>query len=193
MKQNLCQAEPSAPSKYSESIVSLTKYRTIVLSENVTTETSNAISSLLIYYNSISSDEIKILINTNGGSVASLMNIYDVIKLIDCPVRTIVIGKAYSAGAFILASGTNGLRGALPHASIMIHGIQTMLPREETSKVKSYLDFLERRNNGLLKVFAKNVGKTFDEVKKDCENDCFMSAEEALKYGIIDYIVDGPM
>lgn len=181
------------PSKYSESIISLTKDRVIVLSEDITTETSNAISSLLVYYNSISSEEITILINTNGGMISSLMNIHDVIKLIDCPVKTIVIGKAYSAGAFILASGTRGLRGAFPNSSIMIHGLQTGLPREETNKVKSYLDFLERRNNGLLEVFAKNVGKTFAQVKKDCDNDYFMSAEEALKYGIIDYIVDSPL
>jgi ATP-dependent Clp protease protease subunit len=179
-------------SKYSDSIVELTKSRTIILSETFTSEMSSALSSLLIYYDHINQEEpIKIHINSNGGEIASLLNIYDVMHMISAPVKTICMGRAYSAGAFLLASGKKGHRYALKNSKIMLHGIQCGFPLEsqDLKNNKNYYEFLTRYNDLLFTILTKHTGQTFEKIKEDCKSDLYLSADEALKYGVIDNVI----
>jgi ATP-dependent Clp protease protease subunit len=176
--------------KYADAVVKLSKDRIIFLSEEVDIETSNALSSLLIHYDNINNDIITIYINTNGGNVAAMLNIFDVMKMIKSPIQTICIGKAYSAGAFILSSGDKGLRCAMQNSSIMIHGMQAQFPIEASvKKSKEYFDYLKRLNNSVLEIIAVNTGKDLETVRLDCDKDYFMDAKEALQYGLIDKII----
>lgn len=176
--------------RYNNSIISLSKERVIYLSEDVTAETCNSLAALLVYYDHLNQDPIELHINTYGGSVPAMLSIHNIINMIKAPVKTMCIGKAYSAGAFILSSGNKGMRCATENSSIMIHGIQSAFPVEESlSKSKIYFEYLCRINNIVIELLAKNVNKSIEEVKKDCAKDYFMDAEEALAYGIIDQII----
>ena len=186
------------PNKYDESYgevyIKLSKNRVIFLNEIFTKEVSSALCALLMYYDHKSQDEdILIYINSNGGDGDSLINIIDCINMIKAPVSTIAYGKAYSAGALLLASGAKGKRIAFKNSSIMVHGLQTTFPRvpsagQEESEV--YYKFLEFYNNCLLKILSKDTKKSFEQIKKDLENDLWMTPKEALEYGIIDMIIE---
>jgi len=181
------------PPRYYDKIISLSKSRVIFLNEVFTQEVSAALSSLLIYYdNQSQEDEIIIYINSDGGEEAALVHIYDVMQMISAPVSTVCLGKAYSAGAFILAAGSKGRRHILPHAKVMIHGIQCAFPimgESDMTGSENYFNFLTNRNDMVLKLLAKHTGKRFEEVKLDCTRDVFLTAEEAKEYGIIDEIL----
>lgn len=178
--------------KYRDVYIELSRYRVIFLNEEITKELATAISSLLLYYDSISDQEITMYINTNGGDTAALFQMYDVMQMIDSPIKTICTGKAYSAGAVLLSAGTNGLRFCMKHSSIMIHGVQCAFPIIGESDVdgsSNFYSFLDKHNNDLLKVLANHTGKEISKVKKDCERDFFMDAKTALNYGIVDGII----
>lgn len=181
------------PSKYFEAYVDLSKDRVIFLNEVFTKETSAALTALLLHYDHESqSEDIAIYINSVGGDASALTNIYDVMQMISAPVQTICLGKAYSAGAFLLAAGTKGKRFALPHSQVMIHGIQCLFPgqgEEHPINSKNYFDFLNNSNDGIMKMLAKHTGHTLDKVKLDCSKDLYLDAKDALAYGIVDEIL----
>ena len=195
MKNKSCDDDiimDSKQSKYYGSIVTLSKDRNIFLSEDVTKEVSDAMLSLLIYYDHINpSADITIYINSNGGDADALINMVDIINMISAPVRTICIGKAFSAGAVLLSAGTKGKRLALKNSCVMIHGIQSAFPLINKTAKQSELDFqlLELYNNKVVEILAKTCGKTVDEVLKDCKEDLYLSAQDAINYGLIDAIV----
>ena len=177
---------------YSESYVKMTKDRAIFISEDVTDQMGADMSALMLYYDSQDHDtEINVYIHTDGGATTGMANIYDVMQLIHAPVKTILVGKAYSAGAWILAAGSKGKRFALRSAKVMIHGTQFIfpIPGFDFSNSKNYLEFVNTENDAMLHVMAKHTGQSFEKVKADCQTEKWMSAQESLEYGIIDYII----
>lgn len=182
-----------ATPKYTECYANLAKDRIIFLSEDVTKDSASSLSAMLLYYDNVNDEEdINIYINTNGGDASALSNIYDIMQLIKSPIKTICIGKAYSAGAFILAAGTKGKRFITKNASVMVHGIQCEFPNhgaEDRKGSQIYFDYLVNLNKVVLQTLATHTGKTYEEILEDCKKDNYMDAEQALAYGIIDKII----
>jgi ATP-dependent Clp protease, protease subunit len=187
------EGEAGMPSRYGDAFLRLFDSRIIFLNEDVTKETSSALSSLLLNYdNENPNEDITIYINSNGGDASALSNMYDVIQMISAPVSTVCIGKAYSAGAVLLASGAKGKRLAFKHSKIMIHGIQCVFPiMSDLDQIasKNYYDFLNKNNDSIMKMLADNCGKTLAQVREDCKKDVYLTASEALDYGLIDGIL----
>lgn len=136
--------------------------------------------------------DIQLYINSPGGSVTAGFAIYDTMQYIKCDVSTICIGLAASFGAFLLAGGAKGKRIALQNAEIMIHqpaihgnGIQG-----QATDIKIVSDHMQKSKQRLNRILSENTGKTIEEIARDTERDNYMSAEEALKYGLIDKIID---
>ena len=163
--------------------------RIIFLSEEVNDTTASLVVAQLLYLEAQDPDkDIQFYINSPGGSVTAGMAIYDTMRYIKCDVSTICVGMAASMGAFLLAAGTKGKRMALPNAEIMIHqpsaGTQGQIT-DMTIHLKRLQTIKDRMN----RILAENTGKDLQTVIDACERDNFMSAEEALQFGLIDQIV----
>ena len=164
--------------------------RVIMLSEEVNSTTASLIVAQLLYLEAQDPDkDIQFYINSPGGSVTDGMAIYDTMQYIKCDVSTICVGMAASMGAFLLSSGTKGKRLALPNAEIMIHQPSAGTQGQVTDMAihLKRLEIIKKRLNGIL---ASNTGRSIEEVTADCERDNFMTAEEALAYGLIDKVID---
>lgn len=162
--------------------------RIIMLSGEIDDNLANTIVAELIYLEGKDPDkDICLYINSPGGSVTAGLAIYDTMNYIKCDVSTICIGMAASMGAFILSSGAKGKRFALPNSEIMIHqplgGAQG-----QASDIKIQADHILKIKDKLNKILAENTGKAVEEVEKDTDRDNYLSAEDALNYGIIDKI-----
>lgn len=180
------------PMGYGESYVKLAKSRAIFISEGVTDRLGAELSAMMLYYdNQDPESEISIYIHTNGGANTGMANIYDVMQMVHAPIKTILIGKAYSAGAWILAAGSKGKRYALRSSKVMIHGSQFVfpIPGFDFTNSKNYLEFVDAENDAMLRVMAKHTGQTFEKVKADCQTETWMDAKAAKEYGIIDHII----
>lgn len=166
--------------------------RIIFLNEEVNdTSASLAIAQMLFLEAQDPSKDIQLYINSPGGSVTAGFAIYDTMQYIKCDISTICIGLAASFGAFLLAGGTHGKRMALPNAEIMIHqpalhgnGIQG-----PASDIKIMSDYMQKSKQRLNRILAENAGKTIKEIEQDTDRDHFMTADEALQYGLIDTII----
>ena len=163
--------------------------RIIFLSEEVNDTTASLIVAQLLYLENQDPDkDIQFYINSPGGSVTAGMAIYDTMQYIKCDVSTICIGMAASMGAFLLSAGTKGKRIALPHSEIMIHqplgGAQG-----QASDIKIRAELILRTRDMLNKILSENTGKPIEQIEKDTDRDNFMTAEQALEYGIIDRII----
>jgi ATP-dependent Clp protease protease subunit len=146
------------------------------------------IAQLLFLENEDPKKDIKLYINSPGGSVSAAMAMYDTMNHIKPDVSTICVGMAASAAAFLLSCGTKGKRFALPNAEVMIH--QVMGGAEgQASDIEIAARHIIRTKDKLNKILAKNTGKPLEQVEKDSDRDYFMSADEAKKYGLIDEIV----
>ena len=179
-------------SGYESSHVMLTKGRTIFLAEDITDKLASQMSAMLIHFDNEShEDPIEVFIHSNGGDVSGLFNIYDVMQMIAAPIKTICIGKCYSAAAIILAAGTKGFRYGQKNCRIMTHGVQAMfpIPGLDISNSKNYKSFLEENNEMIMKILASHTGQTVDKIRNDCIADTWFSAEMAKNYGIIDHII----
>jgi ATP-dependent Clp protease protease subunit len=184
--------EMESPShSYFDTYIKAAKGRVIFFSDVVTKKTAADLVAMLLYYDNISNEDIFLYINSPGGDASGLSCIYDIIQMIDSPVRTICMGRAYSAGAVLVAAGTKGKRYAFKNSEIMIHGIQCIfpLPGEDIANSKNYFTFLKDNDDKVMKILAKHTGHPLSKLKKDCEQDLWMTAQEALKYGIIDDIL----
>ena len=162
--------------------------RIIMLSGEIDDNLANTIVAELIYLEGKDPDkDICLYINSPGGSVTAGLAIYDTMNYIKCDVSTICIGMAASMGAFILSSGAKGKRFALPNSEIMIHqplgGAQG-----QASDIKIQADHILKIKDKLNKILAENTGKAVEEVERDTDRDNYLSAEDALSYGIIDKI-----
>ena len=163
--------------------------RIIFLSEEVNATTASLIVAQLLYLEAQDPDkDIQFYINSPGGSVTAGMAIYDTMQYVKCDVSTICIGMAASMGAFLLSSGAKGKRYALPNAEIMIHQPSAGTQGQITD-MSLHLKRLETIKERLNKILAENTGKDVATVTADCERDNFMSAEEALAYGLIDKVI----
>ena len=163
--------------------------RIIVLSDEVNDATASLVVAQLLYLEGQDPEkDISLYINSPGGSVTAGLAIYDTMQYIKCVVSTICMGMAASMGAFLLSSGAKGKRFALPNSEIMIHqpsgGAQGQATEIEIT-AKQILKIRERLN----KILADNTGKPIDIIAKDTERDNFMSADEALDYGLVDKIL----
>ena len=163
--------------------------RIIVLSDEVNDATASLVVAQLLYLEGQDPEkDISLYINSPGGSVTAGFAIYDAMQYIKCDVSTICMGMAASMGAFLLSSGAKGKRFALPNSEIMIHqpsgGAQGQATEIEIT-AKQILKIRERLN----KILADNTGKPIDIIAKDTERDNFMSADEALDYGLVDKIL----
>ena len=164
--------------------------RIIFLSEEVNDTTASLVVAQLLYLEAQDPDkDIQFYINSPGGSVTAGMAIYDTMKYIKCDVATICVGMAASMGAFLLSAGTKGKRMALPNAEIMIHqpsaGTQGQIT-DMAIHMKRLQTIKERMN----RIMAENTGRTIEEVTAACERDNFMTAEEALAFGLVDRVLD---
>ena len=164
--------------------------RIIFLSEEVNDATASLIVAQMLYLEAQDPDkDIQFYINSPGGSVTAGMAIYDTMQYIKCDVATITIGMAASMGAFLLSAGTKGKRMALPNAEIMIHQPSAGTQGQITD-MAIHLKRLQVIKERMYKIMAENTGRTVEEVTDACERDNFMSAEEALAFGLIDKVID---
>ncbi|MCZ2224466.1 MAG: ATP-dependent Clp protease proteolytic subunit [Chitinophagales bacterium] len=177
--------------RFSDIYVELSKYRNIFLCEEVTKDVAVTMSALLFYYDAINNDPIRIYINSNGGDVMALYNIYDVMQIINSPIYTICIGKAYSAAAVILAAGSPGHRYAFKHSDVMIHGLQCLFATEKDAQASQHYfeNKLIKINDNVLKLVAKHTKQPLSKIKEDSKRDFFLQASEAKKYGIVDHVL----
>jgi ATP-dependent Clp protease protease subunit len=163
--------------------------RIIFLSEEVNDATASLIVAQMLYLEAQDPDkDIQFYINSPGGSVTAGMAIYDTMQYIKCDVATITIGMAASMGAFLLSAGTKGKRMALPNAEIMIHQPSAGTQGQITD-MAIHLKRLQVIKERMNKIMADNTGRSIEEVTAACERDNFMSAEEALEFGLIDKVI----
>ena len=171
----------------------LLKDRIIFLSGEVNDEMASLIVAQLLFLESEDPDkDIQLYINSPGGSVTAGFAIYDTMKYVKCNISTICIGLAASFGAFLLAGGAKGKRIALPNAEIMIHqpAIHGNGVNGQVTDIKIVSDQLQKSKQRLNRILAENTGKTIEEICRDTERDNFMTATEALQYGLIDQVIE---
>ncbi len=163
--------------------------RIIMLSEEVNDTTASLIVAQLLYLEGQDPDkDISLYINSPGGSVTAGMAIYDTMKYIKCDVSTICLGMAASMGAFLLSSGTKGKRFALPNSEVMIHQ-PSGGSRGQVTDIKIQADWLLRTKAKLNKILSEQTGQSIEVIERDTERDNFMTAEEAVKYGLVDRVI----
>ena len=168
----------------------LLKERIIFLGEEVTDVSANLVVAQLLFLESEDPDkDISFYINSPGGSVTAGMAIYDTMQYIKCDVSTICVGLAASMGAFLLAGGTKGKRYALPNAEIMIHQ-PSGGSRGMASDMKIVADQILKTKAQLNTILAANTGKPFEVIERDTDRDNYMTAAEAVEYGLIDSVVE---
>ena len=165
--------------------------RIIMLSEDVNDTTASLIVAQLLHLEGQDPEkDIHFYINSPGGSVTAGMAIYDTMQYIKCDVSTICMGLAASMGAFLLSSGTKGKRLALPNSEIMIH--QPLISgglSGQCTDIKIRSDHMLRTRENLNRILAENTGKTIEQIAIDTERDNFMSASEAMEYGLVDKVI----
>ena len=167
----------------------LMRDRIIFIGREFTSELANVVVGQLLFLEADDPEkDVLIYLNSPGGSVSACLAIYDTMKYIKCDVSTICIGAASSAAAFILAAGAKGKRFALPHARIMLHQVSAGASGHIEDMKIQYTE-AEYANNLMLEELSKITGYKISKLKKDMDRDKFMSAEEALKYGIIDEVL----
>ena len=166
----------------------LLKERIIFISGEINDNTANSVIAELLYLDSLNHDDISIYINSPGGVITSGMAIYDTMNFVKSDVCTICIGMAASMAAFLLSSGCRGKRYILPNADVMIH--QPLRGAEgQATDIKIASDRIIGLRNKLNKILSKNTGKPLSKIVKDTERDNYLSANEALDYGIVDKII----
>ena len=168
----------------------LLKDRIIFLSEEVNDVTASLIVAQMLFLESEDPNkDINFYINSPGGSVTSGFAIYDTMQYIKCDVSTICVGLAASMGAFLLAGGTKGKRMALPNAEIMIHQ-PSGGARGQATEIQIVAENILKTKKKLNEILAANTGKPIDVIERDTDRDNYMSAQEALEYGLIDKVIE---
>ncbi len=166
----------------------LLKDRIIILSGEIDDKLANSIVGQLLYLDSLNHDIINLYINSPGGSITSGMAIYDTMNFVKSKVSTICIGMAASMAAFLLSSGEKNLRYSLPNSEVMIHqplgGAQG-----QATEIKIAAERIIKLKEKINKILSKNTNQELSKIEKDTERDYFLSAKEALDYGLIDKII----
>lgn len=163
--------------------------RIIVLSDEVNDATASLVIAQLLYLEGNDAEkDINLYINSPGGSVTAGLAIYDTMQYIKSDVSTICMGMAASMGAFLLSSGQKGKRFALPNAEIMIH--QPLGgAKGQATEILIAADHIKRTRENLNRILAENTGKPLEQIEKDTDRDNFMTAEEAMNYGLVDKVI----
>lgn len=167
--------------------------RIVFLGEEVSDVSASLIIAQMLFLEAQDPDkDIQLYINSPGGSITAGFAIYDTMQYIKCDVSTICIGLAASFGAFLLAGGAKGKRIALPNAEIMIHqpAIHGNGVQGQATDIKIVSDHIQKSKERLNRILAENTGKSVEQIRIDTERDNYMSAEEALNYGLIDKIIE---
>ena len=167
----------------------LLKDRIVILNGEITDNTANTVVAELLYLDSLNHDDISLYINSPGGSITAGMAIYDTMNFIKSDVSTICVGMAASMAAFLLTTGHPGKRCILPNAEVMIHqplgGVKGQAT-EINIVAKRILSLRSKLNN----ILAKNTKRNIEQIERDTDRDYYMTAKEALNYGIIDKILE---
>lgn len=168
----------------------LLKDRIIFLGTSINDEVSNAIVAQMLFLQSDDpKNDIHLYVNSPGGSVTAGMAIYDTMQFVTCEVATYCIGQASSMGAVLLTAGTKGKRFALPNARIMIH--QPLAGMQGTAEeIMIHARELQRIKKRMNEILIKHTGHSLEKIEKDTDRDCFMSAEEAKEYGLVDNVIE---
>ena len=163
--------------------------RIVMLCDQVNDTTASLVVAQMLFLEAQDPDkDISFYINSPGGSVSAGMAIYDTMQYIKCDVSTICMGMAASMGAFLLAAGTKGKRFALPNSEIMIH--QPLGSAEgQASDILIHARHIERIRENINNILSERTGRPLEEIRRDTERDNFMSAQEALDYGLIDKVI----
>lgn len=164
--------------------------RIIMLCDEVNDTTASLVVAQLLYLEGQDPDkDISLYINSPGGSISAGMAIYDTMNYIKCDVSTICIGMAASMASFLLSSGTKGKRFALPNSEIMIHqplgGMQG-----QASDIKIHADHIIAIREKMNRMLSEQTGKSYEEICRDTDRDNFMTAKEAMEYGLVDKVID---
>ena len=166
----------------------LLKDRIIIISDEINDNNANIVVAQLLYLDSTNHDDISLYINSPGGSITAGMAIYDTMNFIKSDVSTICIGMCASMAAFLLSSGKKGKRFALPNSEVMIHqplgGAQG-----QATEIKIAAERIIKLKNKLNKLLSNQTGKDIKKIEQDTERDHFLSADEALEYGLIDKVL----
>ena len=164
--------------------------RIIFLFDEVNDATASLVVAQLLYLEAQDPDkDISFYINSPGGSVTAGMAIYDTMNFIKCDVSTVCIGMAASMGAFLLSAGAKGKRFALPNSEIMIHQPLGGAKGQATD-IKIQAELILRTRDRLNAILAKNTGKSIEDIARDTERDNYMTAEQALAYGLVDKVIE---
>ena len=164
--------------------------RIIILNEEVNSVSAGIVVAQLLYLEGQDpSKDISLYINSPGGSVTDGLSIYDTMQYIKCDVSTICMGMAASMGAFLLAAGTPGKRYALPNADIMIHQPSGGAQGQATD-IEIHAKHILHTKQKLNEILSKNTGQPIDVIARDTERDNFMTAQQALEYGLIDKVIE---
>lgn len=163
--------------------------RIIMLSDEVNDATASIVIAQLLYLEGQDAEkDISLYINSPGGSVTAGMAIYDTMQYIKCDVSTICMGMAASMGAFLLSSGAKGKRYALPNSEVMIHqplgGAQG-----QATEIQIAADHILKTREKLNKILAENTGRSIEEIARDTERDNFLTAQQAMEYGLVDKVI----
>ena len=166
--------------------------RIIILCEDVNDTTAGLVVAQMLYLEGQDPEkDINFYINSPGGSISAGMAIYDTMQFVKCDVATTCIGMAASMGAFLLSSGAKGKRFALPNSEIMIH--QPLIGgggfQGQATDIRIRAEWLQRTKDKMNRMLAENTGKPLEQVQQDTERDNFMTAEEAVAYGLVDKII----
>lgn len=164
--------------------------RIIMLCDEVNDATASLVVSQLLYLEGQDPDkEISLYINSPGGSISAGMAIHDTMKYIKCDVSTICMGMAASMGAFLLASGTKGRRLVLPNAEVMIHQPLMSGLQGQATDITIHADHLNRTKRNLNQLLSEYTGQPYEKIVADTERDNYLSAQEAMEYGLVDQVI----
>ena len=167
----------------------LLKDRIIILTGEITDDSANIVVAQLLYLDSINHDDISLYINSPGGSITAGFAIYDTMNFIKSDFCTICLGMAASMGAFLLSCGTKGKRSCLPNSEVMIHQPLGGASGQAT-EIKIAAERILRLKSKLNNILAKNTNKSLEIIEHDTERDYFLSADEALNYGLVDSVLE---
>ncbi len=164
--------------------------RIVVLSDEVNSQTASLVVAQLLFLEGQDSEkDISLYINSPGGSVTDGFAIYDTMQYIKCDVSTICVGMAASMGAFLLSSGAKGKRICLPNAEVMIHQPSGQT-QGQAAEIEIAANHIIQTKQKLNEILASNCGKTVEEVAADTDRDNWLTAQEALEYGLVDKVID---
>ena len=162
--------------------------RILFLGTGIDEDVANIINAQLLYLNSIGDDDIKMFINSPGGSCIDGLAIYDVMNFVTPDISTYCMGMCASMASILVSSGTKGKRYILPNGEVMIHQVRG-ISKGVMADMKIDVAHSEQIQNKLYNILAKNTGKSFDQIEKDADRDNWFTAEAAVEYGLIDKIV----